>query len=250
MDSLPRTATPPAVRPLPRRARTRSTASSPRTAHGGLRRYGLVPVLAASVALVTAGCGGASPATTPAGTSRSGPGAAAPPAPIASGEPTTAGSTAPDAAPSPSGPSAPAEPSGAAGASGSQRCAAEKLTMALSPADAGAGQVYYRLTFTNTSTAACTLQGFPGVSLIQRDGSGIGVPATREGTAGKRTELGPGGTAEVTLHTANQGVSDSPCWGRPDYLKVYPPGSTRALTLRTTQPLVCGGRFTTTAVDG
>lgn len=122
--------------------------------------------------------------------------------------------------------------------------------MSLSPADSGAGQVHYRLTFTNTSAKACTLKGYPGVSLIRRDGSAIGVPATHEGTAGTSTALGPGKTAEVTLHTNNQGVSESPCWGRPDYLKVYPPGSTRALTLRTAQPLVCGDRFTTTAVAG
>ncbi|WP_328718021.1 DUF4232 domain-containing protein [Streptomyces sp. NBC_00247] len=246
MDSLPRTTTPPAVRsPAPGpRART------PRP--GGLRRFGVVPVLAASIALAAAGCGG-SDATEPAGASSSVAGGATPEAPIASGEPTAGGPSAPDTAPAPSGPSDPASPtatSAAGGASAVQRCAAETLTMGLSPADAGAGQVYYRLTFTNTSKETCTLTGYPGVSLIRRDGSAVGVPATHEGTAGTRTAIGPGGTAEVTLHTNNEGVSDSPCWGRPDYLKVYPPGSTRALTLRTADPRVCGDRFTTTAVSG
>ncbi|MCX5401238.1 DUF4232 domain-containing protein [Streptomyces sp. NBC_00102] len=180
-------------------------------------------------------------------------GGTTPPAPGTSGEPTAGSPSASATGRAPSGPSEPAGPSAASGAGGAsavRRCAAETLTMSLSPADAGAGQVYYRLTFTNTSEEACALKGYPGVSLIRRDGSAVGVPATHEGSAGTSTALGPGKTAGVTLHTNNRGVSDSSCWGRPDYLKVYPPGSTRALTLRTTDPLVCGDRFTTTAVAG
>ncbi|MGW2278603.1 DUF4232 domain-containing protein [Streptomyces sp. NPDC001770] len=251
MDSLPRTPAPSAVRSPAPGPRTRTPRS------GGFRRLGVVPVLAASFALAAAGCGGSgSTSSEPAGASSSMAGGATPEAPGNSAEPTAGSPSASATGPAPSGPSEPsASPaastaSGAGGASASQRCAAETLTMSLSPADAGAGQVYYRLTFTNTSKEACTLTGYPGVSLIRRDGSAVGVPATHEGKAGTRTAIGPGGTAEVTLHTNNEGVSDSPCWSRPDYLKVYPPGSTRALTLRTAQPLVCGDRFTTTAVAG
>lgn len=246
MDSPTRTATSSDLRSPTPRSRTRPPRSS------GFRRFGVVPVLAASIALAAAGCGSSnSTSSEPAGASSSMASGATPEAPGASAAPTADSSSASAADPAPSGPSEPAAPSadaGAGGASASQRCAAETLTMSLAPADAGAGQVYYRLTFTNTSKAACTLTGYPGVSLIRRDGSAVGVPATHEGTAGTRTAIGPGGTAEVTLHTTNEGVSDSPCWSRPDYLKVYPPGSTRALTLRTAQPLVCGDRFTTTAV--
>lgn len=121
--------------------------------------------------------------------------------------------------------------------------------MRLGRADAGAGQIHYPLTFVNTSTTACALRGFPGVSLIKRDGSAIGVPAEREGAMRGQTVIGPGRTAEVTLHTLNQGINGSGCWSRPDYLRVYPPGSKDALTLRTSLLHVCGDRFTTTAVD-
>ncbi|MFD6529906.1 DUF4232 domain-containing protein [Streptomyces sp. NPDC060184] len=252
MDSLPRTTTASALRspaPGPR-------ARAPRS--GGFRRFGVVPVLAASLTLAAAGCGsGDSTSTDPVGASHSVPsGAATPEAPGTTGGPAADSPSAPAADPVPSGPSGPSEPAepsasaGAGGASAAQRCAAETLTMSLAPADAGAGQVYYRLTFTNTAKETCVLKGYPGVSLIRRDGSAVGVPATHEGTAGTSTALGPGRTAEVTLHTNNRGISDAPCWTRPDYLKVYPPGSTRALTLRTTEPLVCGDRFTTTAVAG
>lgn len=121
--------------------------------------------------------------------------------------------------------------------------------MRLGRADVGAGQIYYRLTFVNKSTTACALRGFPGVSLIKRDGSVIGAPAEREGAMGEQKVIGPGKTAEVTLHTLNQGVKDAGCWSRPDYLRVYPPGSKDALTLRTSLPRICGERFTTTSVD-
>lgn len=122
--------------------------------------------------------------------------------------------------------------------------------MSLGRADAGAGQIHYRLTFANKSTTACALRGFPGVSLIRRDGSMVGAPAEREGAGGQQTVIGPGSTAEVTLHTLNQGIEGAGCWSRPDYLRVYPPGSKEALTLRTSQLHICGDRFTTTAVGG
>ncbi|MFJ8764267.1 DUF4232 domain-containing protein [Streptomyces clavifer] len=115
-------------------------------------------------------------------------------------------------------------------------------------ADAGAGQIYYRLTFENTSEAPCTLRGFPGVSLIARGGGVIGAPAEREGATRAQTVIGPGKTAHVTLHTLNRGIDDSACWDPPDHLRVYPPGSTEALTLRAPELRICGDRFTTTAV--
>lgn len=238
MDSFPRT---PITPPGPEgRARTTTTT------RGGRRpgRYVLASVAAVSVALVTAGCQGGTTSAEPAGASRSVSAGAASDTPSPSdGSATPAGSptASPPAAsePSASEPAAPAGP---------HRCAADELTMSLKQADSGAGQVYYRLTFVNKSTGACALHGFPGVSLIKRDGGVIGAPAEREGPALPQKVIQPGKTAEVTLHTANQGVTDSPCWDRPDYLKVYPPGSKDALTLRTAQPQVCADRFTTTAV--
>ncbi|MFE9912290.1 DUF4232 domain-containing protein [Streptomyces clavifer] len=138
-------------------------------------------------------------------------------------------------------------PSGARGTGqGDRRCTAERVTMGLGRADAGAGQIYYRL----TSEAPCTLRGFPGVSLIARDGGVIGAPAEREGATRAQTVIGPGKTAHVTLHTLNRGIDDSACWDPPDHLRVYPPGATEALTLRAPELRICGDRFTTTAVGG
>ncbi|MET7365703.1 DUF4232 domain-containing protein [Streptomyces sp. NPDC005566] len=204
-----------------------------------LRRQVLAPVAIASIALVTAGCTGTSAPPGPSGATRATSGNERPSA--TSSSVPAAVAVAPDD-------SAGSEP--AAAGPGSRRCGAEGLAMSLGRAEARAGQIYYRLTFENTSEAPCTLRGFPGVSLIKRDGSVIGVPAEREGEMLEQTVIGPGRTAHVTLHTLNQGIKDSGCWDRPDYLRVYPPGSTDALTLRTSQLHICGGRFTTTAVDG
>ncbi|MEV0495534.1 DUF4232 domain-containing protein [Streptomyces atratus] len=207
-----------------------------------LRRYALVPVAVTSLAVGAAGCNhGGSPSAEPAGSSRSATGSTAPDAPIASGEPAPTG-TAP--------PSASAAMSAPATGSGPGRCTTEALAMSLRQGDAGAGQIHYRLTLVNNSSDSCTLTGFPGVSLIRRDGSVIGEPADREGAAGQVTVIEAGDSAEVTLHTLNRGIKGAECWDRPDYLRVYPPGSREALTLRTTQPLICGGLFRTTAVGG
>ncbi|MFG3137349.1 DUF4232 domain-containing protein [Streptomyces sp. NPDC048211] len=242
MSSLSRTTPPPSERS--RRPLSGRTARRART----LRRHVLVPVAIASFTLVAAGCGGTPASAGPPGATGSAPGGSAQGAERPSG----GASSAPAAATGAPEESTAQEPSTtsttAPAGSAARRCTADGLTMSLGRADAGAGQIYYRLTFANKSSTSCTLRGFPGVSLIRRDGSAIGVPAEREGAMRELTVIGPGKTAGVTLHTLNQGIKDSGCWRRPDYLRVYPPGSREALTLRATQLHICGDRFTTTAV--
>ncbi|MEW2180109.1 DUF4232 domain-containing protein [Streptomyces sp. NPDC005406] len=241
MSSLSRT-TPPPFEPLhgPRSGRTAWRAR--------IRRHALVPVTIASITFAAAGCGGSPDSDGPHAAAASTPATSVPgtETPLAGGSP----SPAADAGT----PETPADPEHADSAptapSRAPRCTADSLTMRLARADAGAGQIYYGLTLVNRSTTACALRGFPGVSMIKRDGSLIGAPAEREGAMGKQTLIGPGKTAEVTLHTLNQGINGPGCWSRPDYLRVYPPGSKDALTLRTSLLHVCGDRFTTTAVSG
>ncbi|MFE5092497.1 DUF4232 domain-containing protein [Streptomyces sp. NPDC056638] len=195
-----------------------------------------------SLAVGAAGCDDdASPSAEPAGSSRSARGSTAPDAPVAPGEPAPTGAATSSTSAATSAP---------ATGSGPGRCTTEALTMSLRQGDAGAGQIHYRLTLVNKSPDSCTLTGFPGVSLIRRDGSVIGEPAAREGAAGRVTVIEAGGSAQVTLHTLNRGIKGSECWDRPDYLRVYPPGSREALTLRTSQPLICGDLFRTSAVSG
>ncbi|MEU2025110.1 DUF4232 domain-containing protein [Streptomyces sp. NPDC016469] len=206
-----------------------------------------MPVAMMSFALVAAGCnddgsgsdGAASPAAH-AGTTGPAETSTQPPAPASSPPPTA-----------PSSPAAPSDSGASAGAdaAGPGRCTAEGLGMSVKRGDGGAGQVYYELTFVNKSGHTCALNGFPGVSLIQRDGGVIGAPAKRDGASHGTTVLAPGKAAHVVLHTLNQGIADGGCWKRADYLRVYPPGSKEALTLRDPQIRVCGDRFTTTSVE-
>lgn len=133
-------------------------------------------------------------------------------------------------------------------AAAASRCTADHLGLSLSGPDAGAGNIRYNLTLTNKGTSACTLQGFPGVSLLAGDGSTIGKPADREGESLGAVRLAPGGTADVTLHTLNKGIKGTSCWEKPSLLKVYPPGSKDAMTLSTSSPTVCGDTFGVTAV--
>lgn len=154
----------------------------------------------------------------------------APTEPTGSGAP---GSTAPPAAT----PKAP--PPRAATA----RCTVTGLRMTLGRGDPGAGNIYYPIDFTNTTSRACTLDGFPGVSLLRGDGTVIGRPAVRRGAGAATVRLAPGQTVEADLHTLNEGVKSGGCWRAPTLIMVYPPGSTDSMTLATSNPVVCGGTF-------
>lgn len=130
----------------------------------------------------------------------------------------------------------------------SDRCTTADMSLGLGRTDIGAGNIHIPLNFTNKSKKACSLRGFPGVSLTQRDGSAIGKPATREGSAGGSVRLQPGQSAHAVLHTVNDGVSDTPCWKNSQNVSVYPPGSKESMTTDSHGLRVCGGTFTVTTV--
>ncbi|MFE9884974.1 DUF4232 domain-containing protein [Streptomyces scopuliridis] len=214
--------------------------------------------LAASVTLLavaTAACGGGggsggSPVSAPEGS-----GGAASSAPSASAPAESGGDGAPGASSAPPSSTASARSAPSAGQSGagqaaaaSSRCTANQLGLSLSAPDVGAGNIRYDLRLVNKGAGACVLRGFPGVSLLAGDGALIGKPAAREGEQLPAVTLAPGGTADVTLHTLNRGIKGSSCWAAPSLLKIYPPGSKDAMTLRTSTPVVCGDTFTVTAV--
>ncbi|MFI0941673.1 DUF4232 domain-containing protein [Streptomyces sp. NPDC021020] len=149
----------------------------------------------------------------------------------------------------PAGTTSPPASSGSAGSSGgtqqqaAARCTVTDLKMTLGRGDPGAGNIYYPLDFTNTTQHSCTLNGFPGVSLLRGDGSVIGKPATRQTVKAGAVRIAPGQTVEADLHTLNQGVRDGGCWRTPTLIMVYPPGSTQSMTLSTKNPVVCGDTF-------
>ncbi|KUF16914.1 DUF4232 domain-containing protein [Streptomyces silvensis] len=128
------------------------------------------------------------------------------------------------------------------------RCTADHLALSLGRGDAGAGNRYAPLVFTNTGTTACALRGYPGVSMLDASGERIGHPAKRSGSALPPVELAPGRHAYAALHTVARGLTDKPCWPRAQRVNVYPPGSKQYLRAPARSFEVCGNTFDVSAV--
>ncbi len=134
--------------------------------------------------------------------------------------------TAPaSAAPSTSAPSSPAP-------SVLTPCAASDLKLAVGGSEGAAGTIYYRLDFTNLSSSACTMYGFPGVSFVSRaHGSQVGAPAARSNRGAlELITLASGAVAHATLAVSD--VLTSTNCKHPvavNWLQVYPPDQFTAL---------------------
>src|SRR5690606_293149 len=66
-------------------------------------------------------------------------------------------------------PAAPVSPSSTPVADSSSPCQAAQLTLALESADAGAGNRGHTLAVTNTGNAACTMEGWPEMRLLDAE---------------------------------------------------------------------------------
>jgi len=113
------------------------------------------------------------------------------------------------------------------------RCVESDLTDWIGvPGDATAGSNYYELEISDTSTATCTLYGFPGVSALGPGGVHLGSAAGRNsGYATEKTiTLHQGETAHVVLQITDvANFPPSSCRAKTaDALQVYAPGAYRA----------------------
>ncbi len=113
------------------------------------------------------------------------------------------------------------------------RCAAADLTAWLGiPGDGAAGSVYYELELSNTSSHACTLFGFPGVSAIDAHGRQLGSAAARDHSDVSRTvTLRRGATAHVLLRIVNTGALPSCHPAAAVELKIYPPNDLASVSV-------------------
>ena len=159
----------------------------------------------------------------------------APTAPAATPDALTQPSVTPTASPLPSptpSPSSPASPPGPA------PCTAGQLRLSVQDADSGAGQAHQRVVL--RSPDACELQGYPGVSFLDRAGRQLGSPADRNAAPTPRLVLGSGRVVSAVLTISNAGAyPDSRC--RPQQattLRVYPPGLRTPLSVPD-QVVVC-----------
>src|SRR5580704_1183567 len=93
-------------------------------------------------------------------------------------------------------------------------CTANDLGVwvAVDQANGTAGTIYYPLQFTNLSGHACTLDGYPGVSVLGGNGQRLGSPANwAVGYDRKRVVyLAPGATAHTLLAYHDVAVSTEP----------------------------------------
>jgi hypothetical protein len=178
--------------------------------------------LTAAVALVciaaVAGCASSSSPATTAPSSRAST-VSSSPAPAAPG-------STPAAAPSPTLTPPPTAP---------PTCPASTLTVKLGLSQGYAGGVYQVISFTNHSNTACTLYGYPGVSLVTGPPySQIGLAAERDATAPvKLVTLAPGTAATAVLQAVDAlNYPASTCGPvRATNLRVYPPNQTAPVYL-------------------
>jgi Domain of unknown function (DUF4232) len=119
------------------------------------------------------------------------------------------------------------------------RTLALAVTVDATQAGAAAGSTYVPVDFTSTAGAACTLQGYPGISFVtgHPEGGQLGAAAARvQGFPGVRVTLGPGRSAHAWLQVAAAGNYPAAACGpvTAHWLRVYPPGATAAAYLNTT----------------
>ena len=120
-------------------------------------------------------------------------------------------------------------------------CTSSKLSVSLGEGNGAAGTIYYPLTFTNTGATTCTLEGYPGISLVGSHGNQIGSPAGRApSTSPTVVTLAPSQSAVDTVSLSDAlDTCSTPQMG--SGLRVYPPNQTAALFAPSTAIGICTG---------
>ncbi|MER5643250.1 DUF4232 domain-containing protein [Streptosporangium sp. NPDC002524] len=98
---------------------------------------------------------------------------------------------------------------GVGGAAG--RCRTEALAARVGRVDAGAGQRYAPLVFTNTSGKTCWVYGFVGLIMIDGSGDALRTRTRRESVKPRRITLRPGASAHARLHWNQVPGGNHPC---------------------------------------
>jgi hypothetical protein len=158
------------------------------------------------------------------------------PAASAAGGTATAGSRTPGTASSAASAGAGAAGSAGSGTAGLAVCRSASLRVSVNVSQAGgaAGSTYYPVDFTNTSSSACGMYGYPGLSFVTAAGSTgrqIGAAAQRNPQFGKQpVRLVADGVAHAWLQVAQAAnYPASACQPvTAHWLRVFAPGETVA----------------------
>jgi hypothetical protein len=106
------------------------------------------------------------------------------------------------------------------------QCSTSDLQLTIGQPNWAAGTVFYSVKFTNRSSSACTMYGFPGVAFVTKPGgSVIGAPAGRVTEERDLINLRPGVMAHSTLAVSDVLIENN-CRQHQvpvKWLQVYPP---------------------------
>ncbi len=131
-----------------------------------------------------------------------------------------------------------------------ETCDAAQLDVTDGPANSGAGSVMFSLRFTNTGDVACTLTGYPGVSLVAgSEEEQVGSAATRSDQGGdpEQVVLEPGAMVQSDVRlTRAENYPEEDCDPQETSgLLVYPPDETESFFLPYTGIVGCANEDVT-----
>ncbi|MDO4910465.1 MAG: DUF4232 domain-containing protein [Corynebacterium sp.] len=109
-------------------------------------------------------------------------------------------------------------------------CLANNLTATISAPNGTAGSSYYTVSLNNVGSA-CSLQGYPGVSLVDSLGNQIGAAADRDGADFNLVRLDKGDNAIFTVQISNAMAYGDCTVTSAAALKIYPPENRESITI-------------------
>jgi hypothetical protein len=121
-------------------------------------------------------------------------------------------------------------------------CAASNLVLSLSDTGGGAaGTYYYNIVLTNNTRAACTISGYPAVSMLDADGASLGSAVNSEVVGVKQLTVDAGKAVYAAVGFPNPANFDSgKCSAAAAKMAVTAPNTTTALTILLTRPYCPG----------
>ena len=125
-------------------------------------------------------------------------------------------------------------------AAGVPPCASGQLSVSIGQSQGAAGSLIVPLVFTNTGSTTCSLQGYPGVSIVGANGAQLGAAAAQTGQGTPLVSLPAGQTTTAIFRQANPGILNCTPVSATGF-RVYPPNQTAALFAADSSLTTCPG---------